>query len=246
MKNFILLIAVLFYIPFSMAQWSKSPVFADGVVPGSPDDSFILIPDTVKFLSGNDFIEGKEFSIVNPHNYPVDVQHIDNFGIPCPECIAWHITPYVSNYPVTIPANSSITYLVQFYVVDAASTIFVNDTLNVNTAGNSRQVIITADSNMILIGMAEPGGGRMVAYPNPFSDRLNITICTTDETKAEVLIYNALGQPVKELFTGNISPSGRSFYWDGSDRSGTDMIRGIYFIRIKTPSGQKMLKVVKV
>ena len=54
MKRTVLMIAGFCCIQFMMAQWSTSPWFPAGP---KVDDSFILTPDTLWFLDGNDFVE---------------------------------------------------------------------------------------------------------------------------------------------------------------------------------------------
>ena len=114
-----------------------------------------------------------------------------------------------------------------------------------NTIGHTGHVIIAADSNMILIGVAEPGIEKIIAAPNPFTEKVRIFLGTNRETFANVTIYNSLMQPVRELFTGIVSQN-NSLIWDGTDRYGREVSRGIYFITIITPSGQKTLKIVKM
>jgi hypothetical protein len=246
MKRIILIIAGFCWMQLLLAQWNPDHALNPDRAPAPPDDSFVLRPDTLWFITGNDFIDGKDFHIVNTHNYTIDIQHIDNFGEPCTNCIAWYTTPNYPLFPVTIPAGDSLTMHVQFFVIDYSSPVVVYDTLKVNTNGNSGQVIIAVDSMMILIGVAEPGLEKIVAAPNPFSDRLKIQIVARGEIPAKVMIYNALMQPVREIFTGMVSPGNNGFLWDGCDSNGAEVGDGIYFISFKTANGQKTLKVVKV
>ncbi|MEI7499798.1 MAG: T9SS type A sorting domain-containing protein [Bacteroidota bacterium] len=212
---------------------------------GPIDDSFSITHDTLWFLTGEDFIWGKQFYIINPHDYSLDIQHLDQFGIPCQNCIPWYTEPTYPVFPVSVPANDSIPILVKFFAIDFPTTTFVYDTLIVNTIGHTGHVIIAADSNMILIGVAEPGIEKIIAAPNPFTEKVRIFLGTNRETFANVTIYNSLMQPVRELFTGIVSQN-NSLIWDGTDRYGREVSRGIYFITIITPSGQKTLKIVKM
>jgi hypothetical protein len=72
----------------------------------SPDHSFILSEDTLWFITPEDFVTGKDFQIINPHAYPIDLLHIDQVGGPCYFCTWWYIVPYYNTFPVTIPANN--------------------------------------------------------------------------------------------------------------------------------------------
>ena len=246
MKRPVLLIAGLFCIQFMMAQWITDSSVRKDMNSGTPDDSFILTPDTLWFITGNDFTEGKEFRIHNPHNYSLDVQHIDAFGVPCQSCLPWYTTPYIPSYPVSIPASDSLTMTVKFVVVDRPLSGNIYDSLKVSTAGHSGHIIIAADSGMIMIGMAEHGAEKIFAAPNPFTNWMKISLGITHETTGNVMIYNSLMQPVKEIFTGIISPGKSDFIWDGTNLYGAELSKGIYFITLRTDSGQNTLKVVKL
>jgi hypothetical protein len=213
---------------------------------GIPDDSFELTPDTLWFLTGSDFMEGKPFQIVNNHSYSIDVLHIDQFGIQCPTCIPWYTVPGYTSYPVTVPANSSITTVVKFFAIDSPRVPLVYDTLNVNTAGHSGHVILVADSNIVQIGIAELAGIKLMAAPNPFSDAVRITIRASENEKVSVTVYDALMRPMNVIFSGELVSGSQNFFWNGTDMNGNQPGNGVYFLRLKSAHGEKTLKIVKV
>jgi flagellar hook assembly protein FlgD len=66
-------------------------------------------------------------------------------------------------------------------------------------------------------------------YPNPFNNQTKIDFSAPSNETVQLIIYNTLGQKVKELFNG-VSLSGRNtLYWNGTDDSGSSVASGIYF-----------------
>ena len=80
------------------------------------------------------------------------------------------------------------------------------------------------------------------AYPNPFKQSTTISFTLPDETEnAQVLIFNIKGQIIK-TFPVILSMSSRtelrgegqySVVWDGKDKSGKTVNKGVYFCRLR-------------
>ncbi|MAQ43973.1 MAG: hypothetical protein CMG25_05770, partial [Candidatus Marinimicrobia bacterium] len=69
--------------------------------------------------------------------------------------------------------------------------------------------------------------GISQVYPNPFNPATNITVGVAQDGYASVVIYNANGQLIDTVHTGNLSKGSHSFIWNASDHSS-----GIYFARV--------------
>ncbi len=67
----------------------------------------------------------------------------------------------------------------------------------------------------------------MSLYPNPFSDRLNVSIQEKQGNK-QVTIYNLKGQIVCKLDAGKQT----DVVWDGRDNNGVSVANGIYFVKL--------------
>jgi hypothetical protein len=245
MKRAVLMIVGMICMQFISGQQVSGVFPAVRITADSADDSFILTPDTLWFLTGDDFVEGKPFQIINDHDYPIDILHIDQSGEQCMTCIAWYTVPGYPVYPVIIPPNSSITTLVKFYAIDGPGFPLVYDTLNVNTAGHAGHVIIAADSIMVQVGMAEPGKTRIIVAPNPFTYMVRVSLSGPVNEKVTLTVCDALLRPVKELYSGLTGPVNQTFLWNGTNQQGNPVSRGVYFITVRTASGQKTLRVVK-
>ncbi len=74
------------------------------------------------------------------------------------------------------------------------------------------------------------------AYPNPFTNEINIPFTLPDNSKEygiEANIYNAMGQAVKVLADESMSYGFYALTWDGTNESGQEMPEGIYYYKLK-------------
>ena len=70
-------------------------------------------------------------------------------------------------------------------------------------------------------------------YPNPFNPVTTIQYSLKEQSKVKLVIYNTLGQKVKELVTG-LKNAGLHFAkWNGENSFGRKVASGIYFYRIE-------------
>ncbi|HUW92256.1 MAG TPA: T9SS type A sorting domain-containing protein, partial [Bacteroidales bacterium] len=92
-----------------------------------------------------------------------------------------------------------------------------------------------------------PDGDAGVAfeiYPNPFDDETLITFAGDDEYKLHnVEIFAADGKPVRILAV----PAGiREVTWNGKTGGGSDVARGIYYVRVSTGKRSTVKKIIKL
>lgn len=69
-------------------------------------------------------------------------------------------------------------------------------------------------------------------YPNPFNPNTIVKFQVPQSCHAKIIIYNILGQQVKELFSEHISRGTYSVQWDGLNEEGERMASGTYIYRI--------------
>lgn len=77
-------------------------------------------------------------------------------------------------------------------------------------------------------------------YPNPFNPVTTIRFSVAKNEHVSLTIYNILGQKVKTLIEGKISPGNYLTEWNGTDISDRAVTSGIYLIALK--SGSVFLK----
>jgi hypothetical protein len=175
---------------FSLAMMAQQPE--------TPDHSFVLSEDTLWFITPDDFVEGKSYQIVNPHNYPIDLVWFDQWGAPFGPFVPWFSSPYYpgGSFPMTLPAGGTITNLVHFAVSDQSLTNWVYDTLYVRSVSDSAWLIIAADSTDLLIGMKEAARYCVKIFPNPFSETVNISWNVPPEGQ---IAFNLFDISMKEI-----------------------------------------------
>lgn len=87
------------------------------------------------------------------------------------------------------------------------------------------------------VGTAEISSGRLLdIYPNPASSVTVIPVSTTAKTSGSIRIFNALGQLVGTVFSGEL-PAGQSNHFVDASR----FAPGTYFVELQT-GGQNSLK----
>ena len=69
-------------------------------------------------------------------------------------------------------------------------------------------------------------------FPNPFNPTTTIEFSLPEAGFAELVIYNVMGQKVRELVTGTMTPGVHSVVWDSRDDHGQEVSAGVYVSRL--------------
>ena len=81
-------------------------------------------------------------------------------------------------------------------------------------------------------------------YPNPFNPRTTISYDLPAETDVFIVIYDAIGQEIRQLVSRHYTAGRYSVQWDAKDHLGRSVGSGVYIAEIKAGSNtaiQKML-----
>ncbi|RKU37225.1 hypothetical protein C6496_10795 [Candidatus Poribacteria bacterium] len=86
-------------------------------------------------------------------------------------------------------------------------------------------------------------------YPNPFNPETWIPYQLAEDTEITIRIYNASGQVVRTLFTGNRAAGyylsrSKAAYWDGRNELGEPVASGVYFYELATPTFKQTKQLV--
>ncbi len=73
-------------------------------------------------------------------------------------------------------------------------------------------------------------------FPNPFNGVTTIGFDVPRTEAVELALFNILGQRVRTLWSGEVTPPSKVVTWDGRDNSGRPVATGVYFYRLKTPA----------
>lgn len=71
------------------------------------------------------------------------------------------------------------------------------------------------------------------AYPNPFSDKTQITYTLTETTNNfSIKVFNAMGQEVRTLCSGRQQSGSHSIMWDGTGNNAEQLPGGVYYFTL--------------
>jgi flagellar hook assembly protein FlgD len=60
--------------------------------------------------------------------------------------------------------------------------------------------------------------------------------------RASLAIYDVLGRKVRRLADGDLPAGSTAIRWDGRDAAGSAARTGMYFARLATPKGNRVLR----
>jgi hypothetical protein len=81
-------------------------------------------------------------------------------------------------------------------------------------------------------------------YPNPFNPSTIIEFRANVENKVSIVIYNANGELVKNLFDEFLTPGLYTVRWDGTNNFGEKLSSGTYYYRIKAGGNFETKKMI--
>ncbi len=79
-------------------------------------------------------------------------------------------------------------------------------------------------------------------YPNPFNSTVMVPLSVPQAVAdVELGVYNVLGQRVRVLYQGSLSPGWYQYIWDGRDKRGGSVVSGVYIFQLQG-NGIKMVQ----
>ncbi len=82
------------------------------------------------------------------------------------------------------------------------------------------------------------------AFPNPFSDKLNVSFDLPQSDFVNISVYDLTGKRVSELVNEALPQGNNSFCWAGAIENGKKLNPGVYFLRVIYQGKLMMHKVV--
>lgn len=70
------------------------------------------------------------------------------------------------------------------------------------------------------------------AYPNPFNASTTLSFSLSSSEFTSLIIYNIMGQKVRDLLSESMSPGAHTIVWNGKDINGNTVSSGLYFARL--------------
>jgi hypothetical protein len=100
-------------------------------------------------------------------------------------------------------------------------------------------------------GEADPDGGPASFdlrpnFPNPFNSSTVVSFSVPSDGPAALAVYDAAGRNVRTLEEGYRKAGTWTAVWDGLDRLGSEAGSGIYLVRLETPDGAAVRKILLI
>ena len=84
-------------------------------------------------------------------------------------------------------------------------------------------------------------------YPNPFNPTTTIPLVVPAGARnVDLTIYNVLGQPMRQVWTGPLPAGEHRLTWDGRDAQGQPVATGVYVYRLQVDDQTRTRKMVKI
>ncbi len=83
-------------------------------------------------------------------------------------------------------------------------------------------------------------------YPNPFNPETRITFAMPADGKADLVIYDLLGNHVRTLVSANLRAGEHQIVWDGRDEASRMAASGVYFYELKTNDARMLRKMTLI
>ncbi|UCG31266.1 MAG: right-handed parallel beta-helix repeat-containing protein [candidate division WOR-3 bacterium] len=85
-----------------------------------------------------------------------------------------------------------------------------------------------------------------VPYPNPFANATTFFYDLARDQHVKCVVYNTLGQAVRNLCDQQYAAGTHRLFWDGRDNSGRVLPPGVYWYRFEAESSKTIQKVIKL
>ncbi|MCD4734536.1 MAG: T9SS type A sorting domain-containing protein [Bacteroidales bacterium] len=82
------------------------------------------------------------------------------------------------------------------------------------------------------------------AFPNPFTNSMSVKYNLNDAVNMKIEVYDMQGKLVKTLQDGKLGQGQHTTTWDGTNASGSEAAKGMYFIRVRNEYMGQSLKVI--
>ncbi len=120
--------------------------------------------------------------------------------------------------------------------------------VKVNLLSYSTQTVTIRDNNTSAEDDALPSASLTLnsVYPNPFAERVTVSVNQPKAGELSVKVYNLKGQLIRTLQEGRTTLGTHYYQWDGMDEKGKSCPSGIYFVRLADSPQSVSRKVILI
>lgn len=93
---------------------------------------------------------------------------------------------------------------------------------------------------------AAPSELSFAIRPNPSRSDAVFRLALPEPARAEVDVFDAAGRRVRRVHEGVLPAGLHALAWDGRDEAGRSVGAGVYFARLRSPSGERSIKITRL
>lgn len=196
------------------------------------------IPDTLRFLTYEDCMDGKFTAIKNLTSGTINLNSIQDFGWFTPGPTGWSIIDNpVTNYPHAMAPNDSVRFRVIILIITENPIMgYWIDSLEYSSPTGNHRIILLLNDTLVFGGMHDrpgiAGPLRMQIYPNPASSNTTISFRLEKEGAVQIDLYDMQGRAVRTLVRKQFPAGIQTVGWDLRNENGTRVNNGMYLIRL--------------
>lgn len=99
----------------------------------------------------------------------------------------------------------------------------------------------------VALALGSPNAfGVLQNYPNPFNPSTTITFSVPSFANVTLAVYNALGEPIRELVRQELHPGKYEITWNGKNEAGETMSSGIYLAHLQSENKQQTIRLLMI
>lgn len=122
------------------------------------------------------------------------------------------------------------------------------DVVSLNPADETYFKNMSLTYTPLNVGLADKTKPGLIAgaYPNPFTDHLNLTVELPATGYVNISVYDANGRRVNELVNSTLTQGRNEVKWNGSNAQGKDSGPGVYFLRFVYNGSVSQIKTIRL
>ena len=196
------------------------------------------IPDTLRFDTYQDCIDGKYTAIHNFTSAPLDLTSLETMGWFTPGPTGWLVETSMPAFPYTINPGDSLRFRVIILIPTTDSYYgYWIDTLHFSSPAHTQNVIILLNDTLVIgmrnhPGIADPF--RVNVYPNPGHDYTTLSFLLDEPENVRLEIIDLKGRRIKTLVDQSLPAGLQTISWDLLSADHARVKNGIYFFRLTT------------
>jgi flagellar hook assembly protein FlgD len=184
-----------------------------------------------KLLTQNSEVSYRTISNATELNDGFNILEKWNFltgGIQTTELLGQNVSILISEGPFTVESNEKVT--VAFALIAAESQAALDSSAQkAQLFWDDLATGIISNEKLTPIYTFQLSQN----YPNPFNPATTIEFTVPQNDQVEMIVYNLLGQAVRNLVNRSLSAGNYKILWDGNNDVGIPVSSGIYIYKLK-------------